>query len=84
MKKLERRNYNGKWLGTSHQMDRGGEGLAQVHGAVSFFPVKELRGQLTGYPVGWFTCFCFFFLLVGKVHGAREIHHVLSMETAIF
>ena len=64
-------------------MDRGGAGLAQVHAAVSFFPVKELWGQLTGYPVGWFICF-FFFFLGGKVHGAREIHHVLSMETAIF
>lgn len=61
-------------------MNRGGGGLAQVHRAV-YFSNKEPLGQLTGFPVGGFF---FFFSPVGKVLGAREIHYVLSMETAVF
>lgn len=62
-------------------MNRGGGGLAQVHRA-AYFSNKEPLGQLTGFPVG--CCFFFFSPPVGKVLGAREIHHVLSMETAVF
>lgn len=82
MKKLERHIiYNGKWLGTSHKMNRGGEGLAQVHRAV-YFSNKGTAGTVDRISCG-LVCL-FFFLPVGKVHGAREIHHVLSMETAVF
>ena len=62
-------------------MNRGGEGLAQVHREV-YFSNKGTAG--TGDRISCGLVRLFFFLPVGKVHGAREIHHVLSMETAVF